>query len=235
MRRLHVLFLLSCAAALGQSPPTFHISGTVLSCGKPYPYARVALEKDTPKSFVYLKVNKAGVYEADLPLGVYSVSAFEMSHPRRIRVTSPTSAVVDIYLPAPVMCDLVIVTRDGESPTPEQEADRTRACYGEEYHSVPSREGVPFEVDLSGLEPGANICSRAKANKMHREFATYNIFSVHADRVAYHAAERTIEAKGNVVFRDESGERTATAATFHVQDGQAVLVHQSSSTDANRP
>jgi len=171
-----------------------------------------------------VKVNKAGVYEADLPLGVYSVSAFQMSHPRRIRVTSPTSVVVDIYLPAPVLCDLVIVTREGESPTPEQEADRTRDCYGEEYHSVPSRDGVPFEVDLSGLEPGREFCSHV--NKVHREFATYNLFSVQADRVAYHPAERTLEARGNVLFRDDTGEHRAPSATFHVQDGQAVLVHQ---------
>lgn len=221
MRRLHVLFLLSCAAALGQSPPTFHISGTVLSCGKPYPYTDIALERDTPKSSVYVKVNKAGVYEADLPLGVYSVSAFEMSHPRRIRVISPASVVVDIHLPAPVLCDEVIVTRDGESPTPEQEAGRTRDCYGEEYHSVPSRDGVPFEVDLSGLGPGAKNCPHA-----HREFATYNLFSVQADRVAYHAAGRAIEARGSVLFRDDTGEHRAPSATFHVQDGQVVLVHR---------
>jgi hypothetical protein len=225
MRRLHLLLLLSCAAALGQSPPTFHISGTVLSCGKPYP-GRIALESDTPKSSVYVQANKDGVYEADLPLGVYSVSAFEMSHPRRIRVTSPASVVVDIYLPAPVLCDLVIVTRNGKSPTPEQEADRTRDCYGEEYHSVPSRDGVPFEVDLSGLEPGVNFCPHAKSHTVHRQFATYNLFSVHADRVAYHVAERTIEAEGNVLFRDDTGEHGAKSATFQVQDGQVVLVHR---------
>ena len=127
MRRVHILLLLSFAAAQGQSLPTFHISGTILSCGKRYHYARVGLESDTKKSSVFVKVNKAGVYEADIPLGVYSVSAFEMSHPRRIRVMSPTSVVVNIYLPTPVGCDLVIVPRPGESPTPEQqEAERIR-------------------------------------------------------------------------------------------------------------
>jgi hypothetical protein len=187
---------------------------------------RVALESDTKKSSVFVKVNKAGVYEADVPLGVYSVSAFEMSHPRRIRVMSPTSVVVNIYLPTPVGCDLVIVPRPGESPTPEQqEAERIRTCYGEEHHSLPSRDGESFEVDLSGLG-GASGCPHVKGNKAHREFATYNLFSVQADRVTYHPAEQTIEAQGNVVFRNENGEHTATSATFHVQDGQAVVVRQ---------
>ena len=226
MHRLHLLLLLSCAAALGQSEPTFHISGSVLGCGKPWPDARIALQGDSLKSSAYVKANKAGVYEADLPLGGYNVSVFKMSHPRLVRVTSPISVVVDIYLPPPVLCDLVIVTHDGKSPTAEQEAERTRQYYSEEYHSVPSADGVPFEVDLFGLEPAWKACSLVKANRVHREFATYNLFSLQGDRVAYHAAERTLEASGNVVFRDKAGEHRASSATFHVQDGRTILMRQ---------
>jgi hypothetical protein len=142
-------------------------------------------------------------------------------------VTSPISVVVDIYLPPPVLCDLQIFTHDGKSPTAEEEAGRTLQCYGEEYHSVPSADGVPFEVDLFGLEPASGGgCSLVKPKKVHREFATYNLFSLQGDRVAYHAAERTLEASGNVVFRDEAGEHRATWAMFHVEDGRAILMRQ---------
>jgi hypothetical protein len=99
-------------------------------------------------------------------------------------------------------------------------------CAGEEFFSAPS-DGVPFEVHVWGGSrflacslPGENgaACKRA--------FATYNTLSVQADDIAYDRGGSILEAHGNVVTRDESGEHKAPSMTFYIHDGQAILMQQ---------
>ena len=239
MRR-HFSVLLSCAALFAQSPTpatptsTFHVSGRMIQCGKPVPGLWVTFEGKSSRT---VKVNSRGAYEADLPSGIWIATATVspapgtksergMSHPRRFRVTGSTSAVLNIYLPPPVMCDLLILTPSGQPATPEELAARDTACYGEKFFPVPSADGVPFEVHLGGLDESRESCSINGVNEAAREFATYNLLSVEADKVVYHPDEKTLEASGGVVIEDESGKHKAHSIIFHLQDGLAVPIQK---------
>jgi hypothetical protein len=59
-----------------------------------------------------------------------------------------------------------------------------------------------------------------------RAFATYNVLSVQADDINYDPGESILEAHGDVVTRDESGEHKAPSMSFYVHDGQAILMQQ---------
>jgi hypothetical protein len=232
--------LLSCASLLAQStgpatpPSAFHISGTLLQCGKAAPGFWVTFEGESSTT---VKVNGRGIYEADLPFGLWTATAtvapppgkssdLGMSHPRRFRITASGNLVFNIYLPPPMLCDLMIATPSGQSATPEQQAAVHKACYGEEFFPVPSADGVPFEVDLGGLEESRESCSPTRVNKAAREFATYNALTVEADKVVYNPDARTLEASGSVVIEDESGKHKAHSITFHLEDGRAVPIRK---------
>jgi hypothetical protein len=53
-----------------------------------------------------------------------------------------------------------------------------------------------------------------------------NTLSVQADDITYDPGEYILEALGNVVTQDESGQRKAPSMTFYVHDGQAILMGQ---------
>jgi hypothetical protein len=126
---------------------------------------------------------------------------------------------MNLYLRPPVLCDVVIFTPKGRPATPEEESNRDAGCWGEKFFLVPSSNGVPFEVDFFGLDNGSDACSITRSNKKHREAATYNLLSVEANKIVYHPFERTLEASGNVVIEDESGEHHQDSATFEIRDG----------------
>jgi hypothetical protein len=116
--------------------------------------------------------------------------------------------------------------RDGGPPT-QEEKDHVKAwCAGEEFFSVPS-DSVPFEVHVWGGSKFA-VCSRVgdHSGGCKRTFATYNTLLVQADGITYDPGESILEADGNVVTQDESGERKAASMIFYVHDGQASLMHQ---------
>ena len=48
--------------------------------------------------------------------------------------------------------------------------------------------------------------------------------SIEADNIAYHASEKTLEASGNVLMQDESGEHKADSVIFKVEDGHTLVV-----------
>jgi hypothetical protein len=233
--RLFVVQLSLSALLVGQSATTanprsaVHISGSTSQCGKTVPGIFVRFEGNTPHT---VKANDAGVYEADLPLGIWTattpptvgdVAHQSLSRPRHFRLSAPGSLVLDIQLRPPVLCDLGISTPGGLPATPEQESDRDTFCWGEKFFPVPSSDGVPFEVDLFGLvvDTGVDACSTDHSKTEHREFATFNLLSVHADKVIYHPNERILEASGNVVIADESDEHRKDSAKFEIGDGQA--------------
>ncbi len=57
-----------------------------------------------------------------------------------------------------------------------------------------------------------------------REFATYNLLSLEADNILYHPGEKILEASGDVLIDDESGEHKAHSTTLHIQDGRAIPI-----------
>jgi len=205
----------------------------MIQCGKAVPGFWVTFEGKSSRT---VKVNARGVYEADLPTGLWTATATTspagmtegdrgMSHPRRFRVTGSPSALLNVYLPPPVMCDLMIPTPGGRPATPEELAARDTACFGEKFFPVPSADGIPFEVHLGGLD-SRELCSINGVNKAAREFATYNLLSVQADEVVYHPDGRTLEANGGVVIEDESGRHKAHSVTFHLLDGLAIPIQK---------
>jgi hypothetical protein len=237
--RPHFVPLIFSVALLGQSttpvvnPSTFHVAGTMTQCGKGVPNLWVTF--DDGKSSKTVKADATGSYDADLPLGIWTATATlpptpgskderPLSHPHPFRVTTPSRVILDIYLRPPVMCDLFISTSGGRPPTQEQEEARDTACYGEEFFRVPSADGVPFEVDLGGLHEGWEPCSPWGVTGATRQFATYNLLSMQADNVAYHADKRLLEASGDVLIEDESGTHRADSVAFHIQDGRAIPV-----------
>jgi hypothetical protein len=182
--------------------------------------------------------DEAGVYEANLPLGLWTMTVVAHGPEGKIftnttyyrrppfRVTAPTSMVFDISLPQGTLCTIIVSGRDGGPPT-QEEKDHVKAwCAGEEFFSVPS-DSVPFEVHLWGgtkfaacswVNDHGGVCKRA--------FATYNALSVQAEDITYDPGESMLEAHGNVVTQDESGEHKAPSMTFYVHDGQAILMNQ---------
>jgi len=184
--------------------------------------------------------DEAGVYEANLPLGLWTMTVVAHGPDGKIftnttyyrrppfRVTAPTNLVFDISFPQSTLCTVLVFGPDGGPPTQEQRDHVKASCAGEEFFPVPS-DGVPFEVHVWGgrrfigcsVVGGVDIVAACK-----RAFATYNTLSVQADDITYDPGESILEAQGNVVTQDESGEHKAPSMTFYVHDGQAILMHQ---------
>lgn len=212
-------------------PTTFHISGTITGGHS------LAVVFDGASSKTVM-TNEAGVYEANLPLGVWTMTVFAHGPDGKIftntiyyrrppfRVTAPTSLVFDISLPRGMFCTLMVGGQDGGPPT-QEEQDHVKAwCAGEEFFSVPS-DGVPFEVHVWGGSKFA-ACSLVddRGGGCKRAFATYNTLLVQADDISYDPGGSILEAHGNVVTQDESGERKAPSMTFYIHDGKAILIQQ---------
>ena len=139
--------LLAQSATTATPPTQVHISGAVRQCGKPVRAREglwVIFEGPSPLSPKTVKANDSGVYETDLPFGVWTMTlrAFpddttSFARPRHFQVNASGRLVFDIYTRPPIACSVI--------GTPEQ---RASTCWGEEFYEVPSAEGVNFEVDL---------------------------------------------------------------------------------------
>jgi hypothetical protein len=235
-RRMLSRFAVSllCAVFLNQSafaaPITFHISGTVTQNGKAFPHQWVTFDGTSPRS---VQADEDGFFEADLPLGVWKVTATmrpynaatpigasdnpTFSRPHVFRVTEPRDLVVDVFLWPPVLCDVRVVTPNGQPATPEEREGVQAVCDGEEFFSVPSADGVPFELIIGGRKKDL----RGSDN---REFAVYNLLTVRADDIVYNPLERILEASGNVVIRDGSEVHRGNSAAFEIWNGRARSV-----------
>jgi hypothetical protein len=217
-------------------PKTFHVSGTVLQSGTPVPNQWVTF--DDGKGPVSVRTEFDGYYGIDLPLGVWTATVTlrqfglsgnadppdsSLSMPRRFRVTVPRTVSLDLFLHPPVGCaGIKIITSDGHPPTNEEIEQRDEDCRGERIYPIPSVDGVPFELRIGGL--AHDLCQpRTKHNPAcEREFATYNLLSVQADKLIYHQLEGVLEASGNVVIKDESGEHRKDSVAFGFADGRAI-------------
>jgi hypothetical protein len=219
------------SAPRATQPTTFHISGTITGGHS----LAVVFEGTSSKTVM---TSEAGVYEANLPLGLWTMTVVahgpdgkiftNMIYYRRppFRVTAPASLVFDISLPQGMFCTVMVGGRDGGPPTQEEKNHVKAWCAGEEFFSVPS-DSVPFEVHVWGGSKFA-ACSLVgdHSEGCKRAFATYNTRSVQADDITYDPGESILEAHGNVVTQDASGERKAPSMSFYVHDGQAILMQQ---------
>jgi hypothetical protein len=132
-----------------------HISGSISQCGKIVPGVFVRFFEGNAQHAV--KANDAGVYEVDLPFGIWTattgsppssptasaVAKQSLSRSRHFALSAPGRLFLDLQLRPPVICDV--------ATSPGGESGRDAVCWGEEFFPVPSSDGVPLEVDLFGL------------------------------------------------------------------------------------
>jgi hypothetical protein len=179
-----------------------------------------------------VQADLTGYYEADLPLGVWKVAVttisslgktVRLSRPRVFRVTKPMNVTIDLYVNGVGCAGVRILTPDGRPPTPEEVEAKNEACQGREFFPLPSDDGVPFEVVIGGRRH--DFCTLLhKGAACEREFGTYNLLTVYADKVTFSPFPNggLLEAKGNAVVEDGGREYRKDSVRFLINDGQAV-------------
>lgn len=216
-------------------PQTFHVWGTIKDpLAGVIPGVKVTFQSEPLTTTV--TTNKVGVYEADLPLGDYSMTAqgprgFRFYRRPLFRVTSPATVVLNATLLVGNPCgDITIFNSSGEPITDEQWKASTENCRREELIQIPSGDGTPFQLSiLYGSRALVGSTYSYNGEKTHQYeapvFVTYNLFSLHADKVIYDAENRTIEASGNVVAVNEVGtDQRADSMVFKIENGQVTLL-----------
>jgi hypothetical protein len=229
--------LLFCGTLFGQSASpatpsqTFHVRVTITDpSGAVIRRAKIAFQnKQFDKT---VTTNDVGVYEADLPLGNYTMTAQSMGfRPYRrplFRVTSAAGIAFDVTLPVQSTCDIVVVNSEGGAATPEEWAGaKKELCLHEDFLPAPSRDGVPFELYIRYVKHTVvrdrYTYTGEKTPNEDPVFVAYNLFSLRADEVVYVVTSRTIKASGNVVAIDESGAtQRADTMSFKLENGQAT-------------
>lgn len=227
--------LLIHAPSFGQSvdpttqPKTFHVGGTITSSsGYPVDGAKVTFHRSGFSRTVV--TNNKGIYEADLPLGDYSMTikslVFRVCHRPLFRVASPTRITFDFALhPTPIGTD---VPYDNRDPKMWDSVLYDISSYGEEFLAAPSGDGVPFQlyvhyVSRSQIEHTYTYAGLNYSPYKNPVFVAYNLFSLQADKVEYDAQSRTLAANGNVVVMNESGvTHRAESIMLKIANGQAV-------------
>jgi hypothetical protein len=123
------LALVFCSVVSGQSSTpatqvrTFHIRGTLTDpLGAVIPGVEVTLQSEQLNKV--LTTNDVGAYEADLPLGAYTMSAQRLGFRRYrrplFRVTTPAILAVNIELPVGKIIDRIVVKSSGEPVTRDE-------------------------------------------------------------------------------------------------------------------
>jgi hypothetical protein len=219
--------LLCCACVFGQDAPsrnraeTFHVEGTIKDpLDAVIQGATITFQSEKLSRTV--TTNNVGFYEAVLPLGDYTMTAqsrgFRPYRRPLFRVASPLNVRFEIVLPVEKLINRIVV---GTETGPLY-------YYGEESFSVPSKEGVPFQLYIryGGLRSATGETLDYRGDKTKYDdsvFVAYNLFSLQADRVIYDVKNRTITATGNVVVVDESGKTQRVGAIdIKLDDGQAM-------------
>jgi hypothetical protein len=234
-----MVILLLCAAAFGQAagpatrPETFHVRGTITDpLDAVVPGAKVTLQNEQLNKVV--DTNNAGIYEADLPLGSYTMMVqmrgFRLYRRPLFRVTTaPSNIILNATLLVGDPCgDMIVVNSSGEPATNEQYIAATEHCRREQYISVPSKDGVPFELSIryeNRATVGNDFSYAGERTGIYKGpvFVAYNLFSLRADEVVYSPAKRTMKARGHVLVTNESGaEQHTNSAIFRIEDGRAI-------------
>jgi hypothetical protein len=229
---LSILVILLCATLLGQSaapvpqPPGFHVKGMVSDGAGVAVYGvRVAFQNEqTTKS---LLTNDAGEYEADLPLGDYTMTAagigFQPYRRPRFRVAAPISLDFDIVLHANGTCEISVFKDSGSITAEEWAAAQKPSCLLEDFIPVPSRDAA-FNVTFRYRSRAVAGNTTSYAGPV---FVAYNLLSLRANKVTYDSKNKSLQASEHVVAVNEPGTiRRAESMTFTLADGQAIPATQ---------
>jgi hypothetical protein len=231
--------LLLCGTLFGQSagPPTqlhtFHVRGTIKDpLAGVIPGVKVTFQSELLTTSV--TTNNVGVYEADLPLGDYTMTAqgppgFRFYRRPLFRVALQATVVLNATLFVGDPCgDRIILNGSGGPPTDEQLRAADETCRREELIPIPSRDGLPFKLSVrygSRTTVGSTYSYMGEKTLEYEApvFAVYNLFSLQADKVTYDVETRTIEASGNVVAVNALGTSQRVDSTvFKIENGQVA-------------
>ncbi len=222
MARLLLLILLvallPCESFFGQAaapvaqPQTFHVRGTVKDPVEAVvPKIKVTFQADQLTKTV--TTNDNGVYEADLPLGEYTmtVQARGFNPYRRplFRVTSPTNAVLNATLRTGNPCGDMIVTDGSGGPATDEQTEAVSAmCRREDIFTIPTADATKFQLSIRyGIREsnGSRYSYRREKTDQYGApvLVAYNLFSLQADEVYFDEQSRTLEASGNVIVEDD--------------------------------
>ncbi len=230
-----LVVLLCCYVALDATKSaaqsqSFHVQGTVNDVdGAVIPGANVSFHSDQETKQVSTNAN--GIYEADLDLGVYTMTVlsphFHAFYRPAFRITSPTRVTVDATLHVAGSCDVVGSNSSGTPPTAAELDEGARLfCRREESFPVPALDGIPFEVYVhyGNRKADKNIFTYTSQKSLAPQiFVAYNLFSLLADNVVYDASHQTLEASGHVVVVKEAAETDrADSMSFRFSNGQAI-------------
>jgi hypothetical protein len=202
------LALAVVVAAQDPKPPslqTLHIAGSigpVASCPNP---CDITFKSSNAADGVTLKPDAEGNYEADLPLGTYTMTlpmAVQRNARPLFRVTTPGTLQQTVRL------------RD------------------QGYHDaipIPAKDGTRFEIRVFapdywwGLTGARGYNWDSRSGEM--ALVEYNVYTMWAEHIVYHKREHQIEGRGRVVFRDGSGnEQNFKQAIFKIEDGTLTLL-----------
>jgi hypothetical protein len=232
--------LLPCAVLFGQSASpvtqlqTFHIRGTIRAFND-FPVRGAEVTFESQKISITVSSDSSGFYEANLPVGLYTMTAKPVERSlqryRRplFRAASPTSLTFNITLdPSGPFCDIKKPVLG--QPLPAD--DGVRICGGGDSFPVPSQDKVPFELFIQyetrrptdrgfTFNTGANLLGSQRP-----VFVAYNLFTLQADHVVYNVKNGTLEATGNVLADSSDGTvQHADSMTFKIENGEATPLH----------
>jgi hypothetical protein len=212
---------------------TLHVRGTVKDQTEAViPRTKVVFQnKQFDKT---VTTDERGDYEADLPIGDYTMTAqaagFRPYRRPLFRTTSAETIAFDFTLPVMPTCDLSVVSTNGGTATPEDlEAAQEQFCSREEYLSLPSSDGVPFQIWIHYgkhiVTGDRHVYTGEKTRNNDPVLVNYNLFSLRADEVVYDARSKTIRATGNAMAVDESGTtRRVDAMEMKFENGKVIVI-----------
>jgi hypothetical protein len=212
-----------------------HVQGTAMDfTGAVVPGTEVTFQGKQVTKIVTADGN--GSFDADLPAGLYTMSAQNRQPQYRggfgsyrrplFRLTPLTSPVVNVVLAPSDTCDIVVVGKSGGPATDaETKAAEKNLCGGDELISLPSRDGIPFQLQVRYGRGTVGYVYKSEEGINHLPvLMEYNLFSLRAERVTYDPQRRTIHAEGSVLVVDSSGISRAETMTLKLEDGQAVRI-----------
>jgi hypothetical protein len=203
------------------------VRGTIADpVGALVPGAEVTFDRQGSQNVV--TADDAGFYSVDLPPGDYTMTVkfrgFKTYRRPLFRALAATIVVFDVALQIGRCGDMVIVPS-----TEEHIEEATRSCRQEDRFPAPSSDGVPFEVLISfGVRSdrgNVHIYEREARPSNAPVFVAYNVFSMRADKVTYDTKVEILQASGNVLVQDESGERHVGSISLRIADGRATQIY----------
>jgi hypothetical protein len=231
--------LLVCATSFGQSAapvpelPTFQVRGTIRAFNDSA-VRGAGVTFESQKISITVSSDKSGFYEANLPVGLYTMTAkpverYLQKYRRPLfRVASPTSLTFNITLgPAGPFCDSKKPVLD--QPLPAD--DGVRICGGGDSFPVPSQDKVPFDLFIQyetrrPTDRGYTYnTGEHLPGSQSPVFVAYNLFTLQADHIVYDVQRSTLEATGDVVVENADGTtQRADSMTFKMENGEATLL-----------